>query len=96
MAPSPNTATDCGTFISIDFLAAAGDRLGLGDGRQVGLRGQVAEHLVQQRAELRGVDVADGDDLQRVLGEDALAVAFEIVARDLGDRLLRAVATGRA
>ena len=65
--------------------------VGLGDRRQLGLGRQVAEHLVEELAELRSVDVADGDDLQRVLGEDALAVALEIVVPDGGDGLFGAV-----
>ena len=69
--------------------------LGLGNGGEIGLGGQVAEHFIEQAAELVGVDIADRDDLQRVLCEDALAVAIEIIVRDRGDRLLGAVGRTR-
>ena len=38
--------------------------------------GGIEAWLVEELAELRSVDVAHGDDLQRVLGEDALVVAL--------------------
>ena len=82
----PKRATDCGTAISItlSFSAAAGC-VG-GDGCELGLGRQLAEQFVEHAGERGGVDVADHDDAQVVLGEGARPVGREVVARDLLDR----------
>ncbi len=56
----------------------------VGDRRQLGLRRQAAEGLVEQLAERIGVDVADNSDAQRILGDDAADIVLEI--RDLDGR----------
>ena len=72
------------------LLPASGDGARLRDGDKISGGWEIAEDLVKQRTELFGIDVANGNHLQRILGKNALAIALQIIARDLSNRLLGA------
>ncbi len=63
------------------FLGALA-RLCQGNGQDLGLLRQLAEHVVEQLAELFRRDIADGNHLEIAAREDPLAIGLEILARD--------------
>ncbi len=78
MPGPPKVTTVCGT--SSGTKARCGGLVGhdVGYRRQLGLRRQAAEGLVEQLAERIGVDVADHGDAQRILGDDAADVVLQV------------------
>ena len=78
----PKVTTVCGTSSVIESALRRLRRDDVGHRCQAGLGGQVAERLVEQLAERRGIDIADHGDAQRVLGDDAALVGLDVIDGD--------------
>ena len=87
MPTPPIISTDCGTSRSIEIFCPSPCGLATGTGGEIALGRQAAEHLVDQLAGGRSIDVADDADLERVAGEHLPHVILEIGRRDGRNRL---------
>ena len=87
----PKLSTACGTFRSTKMRRPAASMRAGATGRDLALGRQRAEHLVEQRAERRRIDIADHADLQFVAREHAAGIGLEVVARNQRNRFQRAV-----